>query len=141
MFSKYCVPKNSYIYLSNGSNYECHFIIKELPEKIKKQITSLGENTAKYITFIAPIEKWLTRIDRKIDMCLKRYETDPDFFFSAPGLAWRAASKKTTVKLDLLIDIDVLLLMAEKGVKGRICQSAYQYEKDNKKYMKDYRLK
>ena len=74
-------------------------------------------------------------------MCLKRYETDPDFFFSAPGLAWRAASKKTTVKLDLLIDIDVLLLMAEKGVKGRICQSAYQYEKDNKKYMKDYRLK
>ena len=54
MFSKYCVPKNSYIYLSNGSNYEYHFII---PEKIKKQITSLGENTAKYINFIAPIEK------------------------------------------------------------------------------------
>ena len=83
MFSKYCVPKNSYIYLSNGSNYEYHFIIKELPEKIKKQITSLGENTAKYINFIAPIEKWLTRIGRKIDMCLKKYETDPDFFFSS----------------------------------------------------------
>ena len=45
------------------------------------------------------------------------------------------------MKLDLLIDIDVLLLMVEKGVKGRICQSAYQYEKDNNKYMKDYRLK
>ena len=29
--------------------------------------------------------------------------------FSAPGLIWQAALKKTKIKLDLLIDIDVLL--------------------------------
>ena len=29
--------------------------------------------------------------------------------FSAPGLIWQAAFKKTKIKLDLLIDIDILL--------------------------------
>ena len=32
------------------SNYEYHFIIKELAEEFKKQFTCLGENTVKYIT-------------------------------------------------------------------------------------------
>ena len=36
--------------------------------------------------------------------------------FSAPGLAWQAASKKTKVKLDLLTDIN-MLLMVEKGTR------------------------
>ena len=57
--------------------------------------------------------------------------------FSAPGLAWQAASKKTKVKLDLLTDIN-MLLMAEKGSKGRIRHYIYRYAKANNKYMKDY---
>ena len=57
--------------------------------------------------------------------------------FSAPGLAWQAASKKTKVKLDLLTDIN-MLLMAEKGIKGRIRHYIYRYAKANNKYMKDY---
>ena len=40
----------------NGSNYDHHFIIKELAEESKKKIICLGENTEKYITFIVPIE-------------------------------------------------------------------------------------
>ena len=47
------------------------------------------------------------------------YELDPTKVFSAPGLAWQAALKKTKVKLDLLTKI-VLLLMVEKGVRGGI---------------------
>ena len=46
----------------------------------------------------------------------------------------------TEVKLDLLIDID-MLLMAEKGIRGRICLSIYRYSKSNSKYMKDYEKK
>ena len=49
----------------NGSNYDYHFIIKELAEEFKKQLIYLGENTQKYITFLVPIEKEVTRIDKK----------------------------------------------------------------------------
>ena len=56
------------------------------------------------------------------NMCLKIRELDTANFFSAPGLAWQVALKKTKVKLDLLTDIDMLLML----------------EKGNDKYMKDY---
>ena len=39
----------------NGSNYDYHFIIKELTGEFKKQFTSLGENTDKYATFPVPV--------------------------------------------------------------------------------------
>ena len=64
------------------------------------------------------------------NMCLEIYELDPANFLSAPGLAWRAAFKKTKVKLDLLTDIN-MLLMVEKGIRGGICHSIYQYAKAN----------
>ena len=41
------------------------------------------------------------------------------------------------MKLDLLADVD-MLLMIEKGVRGRIYHSVYRYAKVNNKYMKDY---
>ena len=59
------------------------------------------------------------------------------YVFSAPGLAWQAALKKTNVKLDLLTDVD-MLLMVEKGIRGRKYHSIYLYAKDNNKYIKNY---
>ena len=70
-------------------------------------------------------------------MCLKIYELDPSKFLSAPGLAWQATLKKTKVKLHLLTDTE-MLLMVEKGIRGRTCHSIYRYAKANNKYMKDY---
>ena len=70
-------------------------------------------------------------------MCLEIYELDLAKVISVPGLAWQVALKKTKVKLDLLIDID-MLLMVEKGIRGGIFYSIYQYAKTNNKYMKDY---
>ena len=70
------------------------------------------------------------------NMCLQIYELDPVRFLTAPSLAWQAALKKTKLKLDLLTDID-MLLMVEKGIRGGICHSIYQYAKANNKYMKD----
>ena len=71
------------------------------------------------------------------NMCLKIYELDTAKFLSVLRLAWQAALKKTQVKLNLLTDVD-MLLMVEKGIKGGICQSIYQYAKANNKYMTDY---
>ena len=53
---KYSVPKKSSITFHNGSNYDNHFIIKELPEEFTKQFTYLGEKS--------PAEKEFTRIDK-----------------------------------------------------------------------------
>ena len=54
---KYRVLKKIPLVSHNGSNYNHHFIIKELAEEFKKRYTYLGENTAKYITFTVPIQK------------------------------------------------------------------------------------
>ena len=45
------------------------------------------------------------------NMCLEIYEFDPAKYFSTIGLAWQAALKKTKVKLDLSIDINMLLMV------------------------------
>ena len=66
------------------------------------------------------------------NMCLEIYELDPAHFLSAPGLDWQAALKQTKVKLDLLTDIN-MLLMVEKGIRGGIYHSIYQYAKVNNK--------
>ena len=50
-YSKYSVPKEVPIVFHNESNYDCHFITKELAEKFEKQFSSLVEITEKYITF------------------------------------------------------------------------------------------
>ena len=50
-------------------------------------------------------------------MCLEKYQLDPVYFVSAPGLAWQACLQKTGVKLELLTDIG-MLLMVEKGTRG-----------------------
>ena len=71
------------------------------------------------------------------NMCIQIYEPYPAKNFSAPGLAWQVALKKTKAKVDLLTDID-MLLMVEKGIRGGICHSIYQYAKANNKYMKDF---
>ena len=68
---------------------------------------------------------------------LEEYELDPAHFLSLPGLAWQACLKKTSIKLELLIDYD-MLLMAEEGIRGGICHSIHTHAKANNKYMGNY---
>ena len=56
----------------NGSNYDYHFIIKELAEEFQKQFNCLGENTEKYITFTVPIKKNVGRINKNGEEIAKR---------------------------------------------------------------------
>ena len=67
---KYSAPKKIPKVFHNVSNYDYHFIIKELAEEFKKQ---LGENTEKYKTFTVPIEKEVTRIDKNGEEITKKY--------------------------------------------------------------------
>ena len=56
------MPKKNAIFFHNESNYNYHFVIKELAEEFKNQFTCLGENTEKHITFTVPIEKKLQEL-------------------------------------------------------------------------------
>ena len=61
---KFNVPNETPVVFHNGSNYDYHFIIKELASKFEEQFECLGENTEKYKTFSVPIEKEITSIDK-----------------------------------------------------------------------------
>ena len=50
------------------------------------------------------------------------------YFYSAPGLAWKAYLKKTRVELELLTDID-MLLMIENSIRGGMCQGTCRHAK------------
>ena len=63
--------------------------------------------------------------------CLEIYKLDPVKYISAPTLAWQGILKKAEEKLELLTDID-MLLMVEKGIKGRICNAIRRCVKANK---------
>ena len=65
------------------------------------------------------------------------YGLDLSYFYSAPRLPMQACLKNTEVKLKLLTDIDTLLII-EKGIRGRMCQSTHRYVKANNKYAKNY---
>ena len=78
---------------------------------------------------------WCSSNARK--RCLNIYHVDPVKFLSGLGLAWEAAFKKTEVNLKLLTVID-MLLMFEKGIRGGICHTNYQYSKACNKYTKDF---
>ena len=59
-------------------------------------------------------------------VCLKNYGLDPSHFYTAPGLAWKACLKKTRIRLELLLDHD-MLLMFERGIRGGITQSVNRW--------------
>ena len=65
---------------------------------------------------------------------LKNYDLDPAHFYTAPGLAWKACLKKTRIKLELLLDPDMLLKF-ERGIRGGITQSVKRWAKANNPYM------
>ena len=52
------------IVFHDESDYDYHFIIKELAEEFKRPFTCLGESTEKCITFTVPVEKEVTRTDK-----------------------------------------------------------------------------
>ena len=69
------MPEKNPIVFHNESNYDYPFIIREVPQEIKKQFTCLGENTEKYITFTVSIAKKLQELIKMVKKSLKIYLT------------------------------------------------------------------
>ena len=55
--------------------------------------------------------------------CMQYYEQDPCHYFTSPELSWDAVLKITNIKLELIIDIDMLILLR----MGDVSISAYQW--------------
>ena len=67
-------------------------------------------------------------------VCSENYGLSPSHFYTAPGLAWKACLKKTGIRLELLLDPD-MLLMFERGIRGGITQSVHRWAAANNPYM------
>ena len=70
----YIIPKEIPVIFHTGSNYDYHFIKKEIPAEFKGEFTCPGENTEKCITFSVPIKnkskKMVTEETKlKINLC------------------------------------------------------------------------
>ena len=67
-------------------------------------------------------------------VCLDNNGLNPAHFYTAPGLVWKACLKKTKIRLELLLDPD-MLLMFKRGIRGGITQSIHRWTKANNPYM------
>ena len=59
------------------------------------------------------------------NVSLEMYELDPDHFISVPAFCMASSFEKIKVKLDLLIDTD-MLLMVEKVIKSETCHAFHR---------------
>ena len=59
-----CPMKSLSVVFHNTSNYDYHFIIKELANEFEGKFECLAENRENYKTFSIPIEKANYKIDK-----------------------------------------------------------------------------
>ena len=101
-------------------------------------INNLGEYHDLYLCMDIILLANVFEAFRKV--CLDNYGLDPAHFYMAPGLAWHTCLKKTRIRLELLLDPDILL-MFERGIRGGITQSVHRWAKANNPYMgSEYKL-
>ena len=84
---KYIGPKNTPITFHNEFKRDYHFIMKGLAEEFQNQVTCLGENTEKYITFAVSIGKEVTKINKNGEEITKNISYRLQFIDSARFIA------------------------------------------------------
>ena len=62
--SRFNAPNEIPVVFLNRSNYDYHFIIKELGNEFERQFECLRGNTERHKTFFIPIEKEVANIDK-----------------------------------------------------------------------------
>ena len=63
-------------------------------------------------------------------VCTQNYGLGPAYFYMVPGLTWKACLKKTGIRLELLLNPD-MLLMFKRVIRGGITQSVHRWAKAN----------
>ena len=96
------------------------------------EIKNLGEYHDLYLRTDVILLENVFEAFRKV--CLDNYGLDLAHFYTAPGLAWKACLKKTSKRLELLLDPD-MLLMFERGIRGGITRSVHRWAQANHPYM------
>ncbi|KAL4153040.1 hypothetical protein QTP88_000873 [Uroleucon formosanum] len=71
------------------------------------------------------------------DVCMKTYNIDPAYYYTAPGFSFDAILKYTAIKLELLSEYE-MLLMFEDGIRGGHTQASMRYAKSNNEKTLDY---
>ena len=94
-------------------------------------IRNLGEYHNLYLRTVILLENIFKSFRH---VCLDNYGLDPAHFYTAPGLAWKACLTKTGIRLDLLLNPN-MLLMVERGIRGGITQSVHRWAEANNPYM------
>ena len=95
-------------------------------------INNLGEYDDLYLKMDVILSANVFEAFRKV--CLDHYGLDPAHFYTVPGLSWKACLKKTRIRLELLLDPDMLLKF-EQGIRGGITQSVRRWAKANNPYI------
>ena len=49
-------------------------------------------------------------------ICLEKYELDPVYYYTLPGLSWDAMLKKTEIKIERIIDLEMYKFF-ERGIR------------------------
>lgn len=70
-------------------------------------------------------------------LCLDKYKLDPAQYFTAPSLSWDAMMRSTRVKLELLVDIDMIHFL-KKNIRGGICHCSVRKSTANNPFFSDY---
>ncbi|KAL4135021.1 hypothetical protein QTP88_006689 [Uroleucon formosanum] len=71
------------------------------------------------------------------DVCMKTYNLDPAYYYTAPGFSFDCMLKYTSMKLELVSDYD-MLMMFENGIRGGLVQASMRYAKANNEKTSDY---
>ena len=69
------------------------------------------------------------------NICMNHYELDPAWHLRASGLARNATLEITTVQLELLRDLNMLLII-ESCIRGGIAPISHRHAKANNEYMR-----
>ena len=104
---RYKIPREIPVVFHNGSTYDYHFIIKQLPEKFKSSIECLGENTEKYITIPVSIKKEYDNDDdndKTVTYKLKFIDSYRFMLSSLPSLVDNLSEINKKTPIDEFID-------------------------------------